>query len=60
MPYVAMVTDTTTTYLYSYLGLHQKYDHTKSSTYKVNGTKFSLQYGSGATSGFFSDDDLHV
>lgn len=60
MSYVTMVTITMTIYIYSYLGLHQKYDHTKSSTYKVNGTKFSLQYGSGAASGFFSDDDLHV
>lgn len=40
--------------------LHSKYDATKSSTYVANGTKFSLAYGSGAVSGFFSTDNMKV
>lgn len=41
-------------------GLHNKYDSTASSTYVANGTKFSLEYGSGAVSGFFSTDNMKV
>jgi len=40
--------------------LHSKYDHTKSSTYVKNGTKFAIQYGSGAASGFLSYDNLGI
>lgn len=39
-------------------GLHNKYDSSKSSTYKVNGTKFAIQYGSGPVSGFYADDNI--
>jgi len=40
--------------------LHTKYYSTKSSTYKVNGTKFSIQYGTGAAEGFISQDNLGI
>jgi len=39
---------------------HNIYDHSKSSTYKANNTKFAIQYGSGAVSGFFSDDTVNI
>jgi len=37
---------------------HKRYDSAKSSTYVANGTDFSIQYGSGAVSGFISQDTL--
>jgi hypothetical protein len=40
--------------------LHSKYDSSKSSSYKVNGTTFSIQYGTGAAEGFLSIDDLGI
>jgi len=38
--------------------LHTKYDSSKSSTYKKNGTAFSIKYGSGAMTGFMSEDKV--
>jgi predicted aspartyl protease len=39
---------------------HAAYDHTKSTTYMANGTKFAIQYGSGPVSGFYSSDTIHL
>eukprot|EP01100_Stratorugosa_tubuloviscum_P001494 TRINITY_DN132_c6_g1_i1.p1 TRINITY_DN132_c6_g1~~TRINITY_DN132_c6_g1_i1.p1 ORF type:complete len:393 (-),score=195.07 TRINITY_DN132_c6_g1_i1:67-1245(-) len=39
---------------------HNKYDSTKSSTYISNGTQFEIKYGTGAVSGFISQDNLNI
>jgi hypothetical protein len=36
--------------------LHPTYSHSKSSTYKANGTKFDITYGSGGVKGTVSND----
>lgn len=40
--------------------LHSKYNHKVSTTYKANGTKFSIRYGSGSCSGYLSQDTIGV
>lgn len=40
--------------------LHSKYAHDSSSTYKANGSSFSIQYGSGAMEGYVSQDTLAI
>lgn len=40
--------------------IHEKYDHTQSSTYVANGTKLVLAYGSGACDGILSKDTLTI
>ncbi|KAK7359801.1 hypothetical protein VNO77_01766 [Canavalia gladiata] len=40
--------------------LHARYRSSDSTTYKENGTSASIQYGTGAISGFFSYDNVQV
>ncbi|PIL37151.1 transporter [Ganoderma sinense ZZ0214-1] len=40
--------------------LHAKYDSSASSTYKSNGSDFSIQYGSGSMEGFVSQDTFRI
>ena len=42
------------------LEIHDQYNHDKSSTYKKNGTKFAIEYGTGELSGFVSRDTITV
>ncbi|OVA03402.1 Peptidase A1 [Macleaya cordata] len=39
---------------------HSKYKSSESNTYKKNGKSASLQYGTGAISGFFSEDNVKI
>jgi saccharopepsin len=40
--------------------LHAKFDSSSSTTYKANGSEFSIQYGSGSMEGFVSNDVLTI
>jgi len=40
--------------------LHHKYTSERSTTYKKNGKKFAIRYGSGSLSGFLSEDVVNV
>ncbi|RDX63056.1 Aspartic proteinase A1 [Mucuna pruriens] len=40
--------------------MHARYRSSQSSTYKENGTSAAIRYGSGAISGFFSNDNVRV
>ncbi|CAM8986929.1 unnamed protein product [Rhodiola kirilowii] len=40
--------------------LHSKYKSSRSTTYKKNGKEASIQYGTGAISGFFSEDYVTI
>lgn len=41
-------------------GLHNKYDSTKSSSYKANNTEFATSYASKEVKGFLSSDSVSV
>ncbi|KAF9930361.1 Vacuolar protease A [Modicella reniformis] len=40
--------------------LHHKFDSSRSSTYKANGTTFGITYGSGSVEGFISNDVIQL
>jgi cathepsin D len=40
--------------------LHHRYDHDTSSTYKANGSAFSIEYGTGSMTGFVSSDTVCI
>jgi len=39
---------------------HHRYDSSESSTYVANGTDFSIEYGTGALTGFLSEDTVTI
>ena len=40
--------------------LHNKYDHSASSSYTKNGSEFKIEYGSGSLEGYISQDDVTI
>lgn len=40
--------------------LHSKYDSSRSSSYKENGTSFEIRYGTGSMKGFVSNDHVSI
>lgn len=40
--------------------LHNKYDHSDSSSYKKNGSDFAIRYGSGSVEGYISKDTVQI
>ncbi|KAJ3009568.1 UNVERIFIED_CONTAM: Vacuolar protease A [Siphonaria sp. JEL0065] len=40
--------------------LHRRYDASKSSTHKKNGTEFAIQYGTGALEGVISNENINI
>lgn len=40
--------------------IHKKFQSSQSSTYKPNGTKFAIRYGSGSLSGYLSEDTVQL
>ncbi|KAI9346525.1 aspartic peptidase domain-containing protein [Obelidium mucronatum] len=40
--------------------LHRRYDASKSSTHKKNGTEFAIQYGTGALEGIISNENINI
>ena len=41
-------------------GMHESYDHSKSSSYSENGEEVSVRFGTGDIEGMLSADDFHV
>ncbi|XP_044528125.1 renin-like isoform X2 [Gracilinanus agilis] len=46
--------------LYTACELHKRYDSSKSSTYKSNGSEFTIHYASGRVKGFLSQDIVTI
>ncbi|WRX08753.1 Saposin-like type B [Theobroma cacao] len=55
-----VIFDTGSSNLWVACYFHSKYKSSQSSTYQKNGTSAAIQYGTGAISGFFSQDSVKV